>query len=58
MIVGTIIYAAKVKKTSDPADILHYHAGFGLCISAGILAIIAGVMFITIGRGSGSYREI
>ena len=40
MIIGAIIYAAKVKEGLD------LHAGFALCIVAGVLAIVAGILYL------------
>ena len=58
MIVGTIVFAAKVRKQIDPTSVMDYHAGFGLCISAGIMAFIAGILYIIIGRRANAYSEI
>ena len=58
MLVGTIVFAAKVRKQMDYYSALDYHAGFGLCISAGIMAIIAGILYILIGRRANAYSEI
>ena len=41
MIIGAIIYAAKVK-----VEGLDLHAGFALCIVAGVLAIVAGILYL------------
>ena len=58
MIIGTIVYATKYRKQADPGKVLHLHAGFGLCITGGVLSIVTGVWFLLRGRGSGSYSEI
>ena len=41
MIIGAIIYAAKVKFEG-----MDLHAGFALCIVAGVLAIVAGILYL------------
>ena len=41
MIIGAIIYAAKVK-----IEGMDLHAGFALCIVAGVLAIVAGILYL------------
>lgn len=46
MITGAIIYGVKTQHEIDPGDMLHLHAGFGLCITAGCLAIIAGSLYL------------
>ena len=45
MITGTIIYGVKTTDELDPTDVLHLHAGFGLCVVAGGLSIIGGILF-------------
>ena len=58
MIVGTIVFAAKVRKQIDPSSVMDYHAGFGLCISAGIMAIIAGIVHILVERRADRYSQV
>ena len=46
MIIGCIIYATKTQEEVDPTDVRGLHAGFGMCIVAGILSIIARVLYL------------
>ncbi|XP_060566342.1 uncharacterized protein LOC132725260 isoform X3 [Ruditapes philippinarum] len=46
MIIGTIIYA-----TRDGLDSSNLHAGFALCIIAGIIGIVAGVVVFMASKG-------
>ena len=45
MLTGTVIYGAKTTDDLDPRDVLHLHAGFGLCVVASGLVIIGGMLF-------------
>ena len=46
MLVGCIIYAAKTQEEIYPIDAVALHGGFGMCIVAGCLSIIAGILYI------------
>jgi hypothetical protein len=46
MIIGTIIYA-----TQDGFESSNLHAGFALCIIAGIIGIVAGVVVFMASKG-------
>ena len=50
MIIGCIIYATKTQEEFDPKDDRALHAGFGMCIVAGILSILAGVLYLPFRR--------
>ena len=54
MIVGCIIYAVKTQEEVDPAEVRDLHAGFGMCIVAGCLSIIAGILYIADRRQANS----
>ena len=58
MILGTILYAAK--NAQPEGSLFHFHAGFGLCIVAGVLAVLAGILDLMVSPRTrrDSYTEI
>ena len=58
MIIGTVIYAVRVREQRDPTKIQDLYAGFGLTVGGGGMAIIAGILFFVAGRRAGSYDQI
>lgn len=45
MVIGAYIYAVKTQNEIDPKHLLDLHVSFGLCITAGCLAVVSGIMF-------------